>query len=66
MKRRNNLDEARHDEASFSLLLLDEDEVVQTCLPPAHKDEETISLTDTDDLVQDPSDMVDLHIDDFI
>jgi hypothetical protein len=66
MKRKNNLDEAQHVEASFSLLLLDEDEVVQTCLPPAHEDEETISLDDTDDLVQDPSDMVDLHIDDFI
>jgi hypothetical protein len=65
MKRKNNLDEVQHVEALFSLLLLDEDEAVQTCLPPAHEDEETISLDDTD-LVQDPFDMVDLHIDDFI
>jgi hypothetical protein len=66
MKRKKNLDEVQHVEASFSLLLLDEDEVVQTCLPLAHEDEETISLDDTDDIVQDLSDMVDLHIDDFI
>jgi hypothetical protein len=55
MKRKKNLDEAQHDEASFSLLLLDEDEVVQTCIPLAHEDEETIRLDDTDDLVQDLS-----------
>jgi hypothetical protein len=66
MKRKNNIDEAQHDEASFSLLLLNEHEVVQTCLPPAHEDEETISLDDTNDHVQDLSDMIDLHIDDFI
>jgi len=66
MKRKKNLDEAQHVEASFSLLLLDEDEVIQTCLPPAHEDEENISLDDKNDLVQDPSDMVDIHIDDFI
>jgi hypothetical protein len=66
MKRKMNLDEAQHVEASFSLFLLDEDEVIQTCIPHAHEDEETISLDDTNDLVQDPSDMVDLYIDDFI
>jgi hypothetical protein len=42
-------------------------EVVQTCLPLAHEDEETISLDDTDDLeCKTSSDMVNLHIDDFI
>jgi hypothetical protein len=66
MKRKNNIDEAQHVEASFSLLLPDEDEVIQNCLPPAHEDEETISLNDIDDLVQYLYNMVDLHIDDFI
>jgi hypothetical protein len=66
MKRKNNLDEAQNVEASFYFLLLDEDDVVQTCLPPAHEDEEMISLNDIDDLVQYLSDMVDLHINDFI
>jgi hypothetical protein len=66
IERKTILDEAQHVEASFYFLFLDEDEVIQTCLPPAHEDEETISLDDTNDLVQDPFDMVDLHIDDFI
>jgi hypothetical protein len=66
IKRKKNPDEVQHVETSLSFLLLDEDEVVQTCLPPAHEDEEMISLDDADDLVQNLSDMVDLHIDDFI
>jgi hypothetical protein len=66
MKRKKNLDEVKHDEASSSFLLLDEDEVIQTCLPPSHEDEETIILNDTYDLVQDFSNMVNVQIDDFI
>ena len=66
MKREKNLVEAQYVEASFSLLLLDEDEVFQTYFPPSHEEKEMISLDDTNDLVQDLSNMVDLHIDDFI
>jgi hypothetical protein len=66
IKRKKNPDEVQHVETSLSLLPLDEGEVVQTCLPPAHEDEEMISLDDADDLVQNLFDMVDLHIDDFI
>jgi hypothetical protein len=51
------------DETSVSIISLDEGEVV---LPPAHEDEEMINISDMDDLVEDPSDMVDQHIDDFI
>jgi hypothetical protein len=65
MKRKNNLYEAQDDEASFYFLLLDEYEVLQTCLP-AHEDEETISLDDTNDIMQDLCDMINLHIDEFI
>jgi hypothetical protein len=66
MKRKNNLDEVQHIEASFSFLLLDEAEVLQTCFPLVHEDEEVITLDDIDDIKKDLSDMVDIHIDDFI
>jgi len=46
------------------VLLLDEDEVIQPCLPPTHEDEEMISLNDAD--VKDLSAMNDLHTDYFI
>jgi hypothetical protein len=49
-----------------SIIPLGEGEVVMPRLPPAHADEEMISLNDADDLVEDPSDVVDQHIDDFI
>jgi hypothetical protein len=54
------------DETSISILPLDKDEVVQPFFPPTHKYEEVISPNDVDDFVEDLSDMVDQHIDDFI
>jgi hypothetical protein len=54
------------DETLVSFLPLDEDEVVLPYLFPAHEDEEMISLDDADDLVENLSDVVDQHIDDFI
>jgi hypothetical protein len=70
MKKKKNSDEVPHtenpDETSVSILLLDEDEVVQPCFPPAHKYEEVINPNDADDFVEDFSDMVDQRIDDFI
>jgi hypothetical protein len=50
-------------ETSMSVILLDEGKVV---LPPTHEDEEMISISDTNDLVEDPYDMFDQHIDGFI
>ena len=50
MKRNENVDEVWHvekpHETSLSFLPLDEGEVVQPCLPPAHEVEEVISLND--------------------
>jgi hypothetical protein len=66
IKRKKNSGKEKHVETLLSFLLLDEGEVVQTCRPPAHEDEEKISLDDAYDLVYNLSDMVDLHIDDFI
>jgi hypothetical protein len=54
------------DETSTSILLLDEDEVVQPCFPPAHQDEEVISPNDANDFVEDFSDTVDQRINDSI
>jgi hypothetical protein len=54
------------DETSVSIISLDEGEVVLTHFPPTHEDEKMINTSDVDDLVEDPSDMVDQHIDDFI
>jgi hypothetical protein len=66
MRRKNNYDKAQHIEVPLSFISLDDGEVVQTCLPPAHKDNGTISPNDKNDLVQNLSDTIDLHIDDFI
>jgi hypothetical protein len=49
-----------------SIISLDEGEVVLPHLPPVHEDEEMINISDMDDLMEDPSDVVDQHIDDFI
>jgi hypothetical protein len=46
MKRKKNLDEAQHVEASLSLLPPDEVEVVQSCSPPVQEVEEATSLSD--------------------
>jgi hypothetical protein len=54
------------DETSVSMIPLDEDEVFQPYFPPAYKDEEVISPKDVDDFVEDFSDTVDQHINDFI
>jgi hypothetical protein len=66
IKRKNNPNEAQQVEILLNFLPLDEGGVSQTCLPPAHKDEEIISLVGANDLVQNLSNIVDLHIDDFI
>jgi hypothetical protein len=67
---KEDLDEVQHPneqkETLVFVLPLDEDEVVQPCFPPAHEDEEVISPNDANSFVKDLSDMVDLHIDDFI
>jgi len=68
--REEGSDEVQHventDETSSSILLLDEDEVVQPCFPPTHEDEEVISSNDIDDFMEELSDMVGQHIEDFI
>jgi hypothetical protein len=46
MKRKNNLNEAQHVEASLSLLPLDEVEVVQLCSPCIHEVEEVTSTSE--------------------
>jgi len=51
---------------SIFILLFNQDEVVQPFFPPVHEDEEAMSLNDIDDSVEDPSDVVDHHINDFI
>jgi hypothetical protein len=61
-----DLDDEDLDETSVSIFSLDEGEVIHPCLPPAHEDKKIIGFNDTDDLVEDPSDVVDQHIDDFI
>jgi hypothetical protein len=54
------------DETSVSIFLRDEGEVIHPFLPPAHEDKKIIGFNATNDLVKDPFDMVDQHIDDFI
>jgi hypothetical protein len=46
IRRNNNYDKTQHIWAPLSLIPLDENEVVQTSLPPAHNVEEAISLND--------------------
>jgi hypothetical protein len=46
IKRKKNYDEVQHIEALLYFIALDEGEVVQPCLPPAHDVEEAISLND--------------------
>jgi hypothetical protein len=57
MKRKKNLDEVQHVEASLSFLPPDEVEVVQPCSPPVHEVEEATSLNDEEfeDPVEAPS-----------
>jgi hypothetical protein len=50
-------------ETLVSIISLNEGEVV---VPPAHEEEEMINISDTNDPVEDPSDTVDQHIDDFV
>jgi hypothetical protein len=61
-----DLDDEDPDETLVSILPLDEGEVLQPYLPPAHENEDMISFNDADDLVEDLYDVVDQHIDDFI
>jgi hypothetical protein len=61
-----DLDDEDLDETSVSIFSLDEGEVIHPFLPLAHEDKKIIGFNDTYDLVEDPSDMVDQHIDDFI
>jgi hypothetical protein len=51
------------DETLVSIISLDEGEVL---LPPTHEDEEMINRSNMDDPMEDPSYMVDQHIDDFM
>jgi hypothetical protein len=60
------VDDEDLDETSISILLLDEGEVIHTCFPPTHQDKKIFGFNDTNDLVEDPFDVVDQHIDDFI
>jgi hypothetical protein len=53
-------------ETSTSSLPFDEDEVVQPRFSPAHEDEEVIGPDDAGVFMEDLSDMVGQHIDDFI
>jgi hypothetical protein len=53
-------------ETSTSSLSFDEDEVVQPRFSPAHEDEEVIGPDDANDFMEDLSEMVGQHIDDFI
>jgi hypothetical protein len=50
----------------MSIISLDEGEVVLPHLPLVHEDEEMINISDADDLVEEPYDVVDQHIDDLI
>jgi len=53
-------------ETSTSSLPFDEDEVVQPRFSPAHEDEEVIGPDNACVFMEDLSDMVGQHIDDFI
>jgi hypothetical protein len=70
MKKNKNSNEFQHvenlDETLMPILPLDEDEVVHPSFPPAHKYEEAISLDDANDFMEDLSDMIYQHINDFI
>jgi hypothetical protein len=61
-----DLDEVHHpdEDTLVSMLPLDKDDIVQPCSPPTH--EEIISLNDAYDLMQNLSDIANLHINDFI
>jgi hypothetical protein len=62
-----DIDDEDLDVTSVSIFSLDEGEVIHPCLPPTHEDKKIIiGSNNTDDLVEDPSDVVDQHIDDFI
>jgi hypothetical protein len=67
-KKRNNFNEVQHveDLDETSIFILSFDEVVQPCIPPAQEDEEVINSNDADKFMEQPSDTVDNHIDDFI
>jgi hypothetical protein len=49
-----------------SIFSLDEGEVIHPCLPSTHEHKKIIVFNDTNDIVEDPSYVVDQHIDDFI
>jgi hypothetical protein len=61
-----DLNDEDPDETYLSIILLDEDEVILPHLPPANEYGYMINISDMDDHVEYPSDVVDQHIDYFI